>query len=241
MHDQPGPSLLVVEDDLQLRTLYARSFESVDASVLTAAGLLDARGILRTTQPDAVILDIGLEDESGLQLLGELPGETVVVVVTGRQDKALVRDVLAAGADDVVFKPFVVEELIARVFGRLEARSRRASDGRPGEDVCLTVDLRVGSLACARRACATVLSQRETRALRLLVEARGDVVTRETLSLAVHDEPWDPQSRRVDALVSRLRKKLECELCGAQNALSTVHNRGYRFSAASHIALTRLD
>ena len=63
-------TLLVVEDDLRLRALYARSFETSSMSVLTAAGLLDARGILRTARPDAVILDIGLEDDSGLQLLG---------------------------------------------------------------------------------------------------------------------------------------------------------------------------
>lgn len=241
MQDQPGTSLLVVEDDLQLRTLYARSFETVDLSVLTAAGLLDARGILRATRPDAAILDIGLEDESGLQLLAELPGETVVVVVTGRQEKELVRSVLAAGADDVVFKPFEIEELVARVLGRLEARERRDGDGRGGEDVCLTVDLQAGNLCCARRGCAIALSERETRTLRLLVEARGKVVSRETLSVHVHNESWDPNSRRVDALVSRLRRKLECELCGAQDALSTVHNRGYRFSAASHVAVTHLD
>lgn len=241
MLSQAAATLLVVEDDLQLRALYARSFESVEVSVLTAAGLLDARSILRTTQPDAVILDIGLEDESGLQLLAELPDETVVVVVTGRQDKDLVRSVLAAGADDLVFKPFVIDELVARVLGRLEARTRRDVDGRVSEDACMTVDLGVGNLTCARRKCATVLSQRETRALKLLIEARGDVVSRETLSMKVHNEPWDPNSRRVDALVSRLRKKLECETCGAHSALSTVHNRGYRFSAPSHIAVTRLD
>ena len=121
-------TLLVVEDDLRLRALYARSFETSSMSVLTAAGLLDARGILRTARPDAVILDIGLEDDSGLQLLGDLAPETIVVVVTGQHEKDLVREVLAAGADDVVFKPFVIEELIAqsrdRTQGMLQAPSQ---------------------------------------------------------------------------------------------------------------------
>jgi DNA-binding response OmpR family regulator len=240
MLNQAGATLLVVEDDLQLRALYASSFEAPDLSVLTAAGLLDARSILRSTAPTAVILDIGLEDESGLQLLGELPPETVVVVVTGRQEKALVREVLAAGADDLVFKPFVVEELTARVLGRIEARTRRLTPVL-GETACMTIDLDAGCLGCARRRADIVLSQRETRALRLLIEARGDVVSRETLSRRVHDEPWDPNSRRVDALVSRLRKKLECEVCSAHTALSTVHNRGYRFCPPSHIAVRALD
>ena len=234
-------TLLVVEDDLRLRALYARSFESPDVSVLTAAGLLDARGILRSTTPAAVILDIGLEDDSGLQLLEELPEETIVVVVTGRQEKDLVRAVLASGADDVVFKPFVLEELTARVLGRIEARVRRQQDTTVGGSACLKVDLEACTLTCAREGRVTQLSDREARALKLLLGARGEVVSREALSLKVHNEQWDPSSRRVDALVSRLRRKLECDTCGAQRALSTVHNRGYRFAGPSRIAVLQLD
>jgi DNA-binding response OmpR family regulator len=234
-------TLLVVEDDLRLRALYARTFESPELSVLTAAGLLDARSILKSTTPSAVILDIGLEDDSGLQLLDELPAETVVVVVTGRHEKDLVREVLACGADDVVFKPFVIGELTARVLGRIEARTRRQQDNTVGGSACLKVDLDACMLSCARERRITQLSEREGRALRLLLQARGEVVSRETLSLEVHNEQWDPSSRRVDALVSRLRRKLECDACGAQRALSTVHNRGYRFAGPSHIAVLNLD
>ena len=234
-------TLLVVEDDLRLRALYSRCFESAEVSVLTAAGLLDARSILKSTTPAAVILDIGLEDDSGLQLLAELPRDTVVVVVTGNQGKDLLRQVLASGADDVVFKPFVIEELTARVLGRLDARRRLQLDAALGEGACLRIDLDACALTCVQGHRRTPLSQRESRALKLLLDAHGDVVSRETLSLQVHGEQWNPSSRRVDALVSRLRRKLECEECGAQRGLSTVHNRGYRFATPSRIAVTRLD
>lgn len=62
-------------------------------------------------------------------------------------------------------------------------------------------------------------------------------MSRETLFAAVRDEPWDPESRRVDALVSRLRRKLECDLCGVEGALTTVHGRGYRFADAQRVVL----
>lgn len=143
-------TLLVVEDDLSLRTLYARSFESASLNVLTTAGLLDARSILRSATPDAVLLDIGLEDDSGLRLLAELPEDTVVVVVTGKQGRELVLEVLSAGADDVVFKPFEVHELTSRVLGRLEARRRRACM-LPSEGACPTLDPATGALHCTRR------------------------------------------------------------------------------------------
>ena len=236
MVDAAESTLLVVEDDLRLRALYARSFETSSMSVLTAAGLLDARGILRTTRPDAVILDIGLEDDSGLQLLGDLAPETVVVVVTGQHEKDLVREVLAAGADDVVFKPFVIEELIARVLGRLEARARNTALQRSGNRLP-RFRHGVRHAYCGHDTILTRLSNRESRTLRLLLDARGEVVTRDELSMRIHGEPWDPDSRKVDALVSRLRKKLECDDCGIHRSLSTVHNRGYRFDDSVQIEL----
>ena len=241
MTEKDDTTLLVVEDDLRLRALYARSFEAAQVCVLTAAGLLDARSILRSTKPSAVILDIGLEDESGLQLIDELPEEVVVVVVTGRQERELVREVLSAGADDVVFKPFVLEELTARVLGRVAARRRKEQAAGLGEGACQALDLAASTLTCRRSGVRTRLSDRETRTLRLLLEARGDVVSREDLSVKVHGEAWDPASRRVDALVSRLRRKLECEGCGAQRGLSTVHNRGYRLASSARIAVTQVD
>ena len=70
-----------------------------------------------------------------------------------------------------------------------------------------------------------------------LIDARGEVVTRDELSMRIHGEPWDPDSRKVDALVSRLRKKLECDDCDIHRSLSTVHNRGYRFDDSVQIEL----
>lgn len=225
MSNSRSISLLVVEDDLQLRKLYARSFQLLGVQVLTAAGVLDARGILAATHPDAVILDVGLEGDSGLELLAELPAETVVVVVTGHRDHGLVKAVLSAGADDLVFKPFAMEELIARVLGRVVARRR--PQPVPAQN-CLQLDPGRRVITCTREGRAAALSRQEVDALRLLAAAQGGIVSREVLSREVQGRLWDPSSRRVDALVSRVRRKLACARCDAQRELTAVHNQGYR-------------
>ncbi|HSG88084.1 MAG TPA: response regulator transcription factor [Pseudomonadales bacterium] len=227
MLDRESITLLVVEDDLQLRTLYARSFRHLGVQVLTAAGLLDARGILAATRPTAVILDLSLENESGLQLLAELPDDCVVVVVTGSRGQDLVLDVLSAGAADLVFKPFAMEELTSRVLGRIVAR-RRVLPAATTE-ACAHLDADARRLDCAQSDSSVRLSRQELSALLLLMDAEGDVVSREALSRGAQGQPWDPDSRRVDALVSRVRRKLACARCGLHRELTAVHSNGYRF------------
>ena len=224
----PTPSLLVVEDDLALRSLLKRRFEAAGAEVLTAAGLIDARGILRAVAPVAAVVDIGLEDSNSLDLVAELAMRMLVVVITGNRDLALLRGGLHLGAADVVFKPFDAAELVVRVMARLEARGSGARALGSNAAACLEL-APARMLHCSRADRRERLSQREFEALGLLLAANGQPVTRETLSREIYDEPWDPVSRRVDALMSRLRRKLQCELCDAQRALNTVHNVGYRF------------
>lgn len=218
------PTLLIVEDDLRLRSLLKRRFEAEGVEVLTAAGMVDARGILKAVKPAAVVVDIGLEDSNGLELVAELAAEMLVLVMTGDRRLDLLRRALSLGAADVVFKPFEDRELAARVLARLKGggpgRARRAVD-------CLE---RVGGrqLWCEREQRGQRLSGREAQALDLLLAHAGSAVDRDALSRAVYETPWNPGSRRVDALIGRLREKLHCDRCGVHRSLTTVHNHGYR-------------
>lgn len=221
-------TLLVVDDDYELRAFYVERFEAAGICVLTAAGALDARQLLRSTQPDGVILDIGLEDGSGLKLLADLKDRVVSLVVTGLSGPGLVRDALAHGADDVVFKPFKFEELSARLLGRIEARRRVSAEPVEKDDKCPLLRVAINELHCTRQNRRVELSPREKRALHILAEADGEVLGRDELCQQLYGENWDPTSRRVDALISRLRRKLDCSECGAHRGLSTVHNQGYR-------------
>lgn len=223
------PTVLVVEDDLKLRALLNRRFEAEGAEVLTAAGMVDARGILRAVQPAAAVVDIGLEDSSGFELVAELATEMPVVVITGTHDLALLERALALGAVDVVFKPFDDRELAARVLGRLQQRGRQSAV--QGAGVCL--ELASGrKLLCSREGREERLSSREQQALLMLLERSGNVVSRDELSRGLYGEAWDPGSRRVDALIARLRGKLHCDRCAVHKGLTTVHNAGYRFDGA---------
>ena len=223
------PTVLVVDDDFEIRALYASKLEEAGAFALTAAGGLDARQLLRSTRPDCCILDLGLVDGSGLDLLEDLPEGIIVVVVTGQTGNPMLRDLLRRGVDDVLFKPFSFDELAARLFGRLESRDRGEAITVPGEEeICPVLRLGVNDLLCVHRDNRVELSPREARALKLLAEAGSEPLGREALCLQVYGEEWDPSSRRVDALISRLRRKLECNRCGAHRGLSTVHNLGYR-------------
>ncbi len=222
------PTLLIVEDDLQLRSLLKRRFEAEGAEVLTAAGMVDALGILRAVKPVAAVVDVGLEDSNGLDLVAELAAELLVVVITGSRELPVLRRALSLGAADVVFKPFDDRELAERVLGRLRQGVR---SGRAQAPVCL--QLRSGRvLYCGREEREERLSQREAQAFGLLLEGGSRVVTRDEISRTIYGEPWDPASRRVDALIARLRGKLHCELCDVHRGLTTVHNAGYRFDGS---------
>ena len=221
-----APTVLVVEDDLKLRALLNRRFQAEGADVLTAAGMVDARGILRAVKPVAAVVDVGLEDSNGLDLVADLAADMLVVVITGNRDLNLLRRALALGAVDVVFKPFDDRELAMRVLSRL-GRGQRQSGAR-GAAACLERG-EGRTLHCGREGRNERLSMREDQALAMLLERNGRVVSRDELSRVIYDEQWDPASRRVDALIARLRGKLHCDTCGAQRSLTTVHNAGYRF------------
>ncbi|TVS17288.1 MAG: DNA-binding response regulator [Gammaproteobacteria bacterium] len=223
------PTLLIVEDDLQLRSLLKRRFEAEGADVLTAAGMVDALGILRAVKPVAAVVDVGLEDSNGLDLVAELAAELLVVVITGNRELALLRRALSLGAADVVFKPFDDRELAERVLARLRRGPMRTGGSQPA--ACLQLR-RSRNLYCSRDEREERLSQREAQAFQLLLEGGSRVVTRDQLSKAIYGEPWDPASRRVDALIGRLRGKLHCELCDVHRCLTTVHNVGYRFDGS---------
>ncbi len=223
------PTVLVVEDDLQLRSLLKRRLEAEGADVFTAAGMVDAVGILRAFRPQAAVVDVGLEDSNGLDLVAQLAAELLVIVITGNRELSLLRRALALGAADVVFKPFDDRELAERVLGRL--RQGSSGSGRAAAAVCLEWRGR-RTLLCTRLGREERLSAREAQALRLLLDSGSRPVTRDELSRAIYGEAWDPDSRRVDALVARLRGKLNCERCGVQRGLTTVHNVGYRFDGS---------
>jgi len=216
--------LLIVEDNEELAQLLAKGLktEGYEADVLSTVE--EARVVLATTFYAALILDLGLPDGDGLELLRELrqrDNPIPVLVLTARGGLHDRVHGLRSGADDYLVKPFALEELVAR----LEAQLRR-----PGQ--LLGSSLRIANLAFDtqnRQASIDdqpqVLSARETAVLELLMRSKGRVVSKKQVEDHIFGHSGDVASNAVEVYVHRLRKQLSER--GAKVQVHTIRGVGY--------------
>ncbi len=228
-----GPILLLVEDDERARRALASYLDRKGYRVDEAASAHDAVRSWDARRPDLVILDLGLPDLDGVDLVRRYRREafTPIVVLSGRDYETAKIAALEAGADDYVTKPFSTEELNARI----RAALRRAGGPDAAPDGCV----RVGpvELDALRRevrvdGALVALSPREFELLRVLLSHAGRVVTkgrllREVWGLAYADEP-----EYLHVYVNRLRRKLAAAARGshAESLISTEPGVGYRIA-----------
>lgn len=218
--------ILIVDDDPKLRAFVAKGLETQGYSTLAAGGGNEARSVLASMsqQPDLILLDVMMPGGDGMSFLEELRRrgiETPVIFVSAaRSVEDRVRG-LRLGADDFLVKPFQFEELLARI----EAVARRRS--RP--TVYQVGDLRIDPLrrTVDRGGVRIDLSPKEFDLLRTLAEARGRTLSRMELLQQVWGIHFDPQTNVVDALVARLRRRIER---GGAPLIETVVGEGYRIA-----------
>ena len=218
--------ILVVEDEPVTRKLFVTFLTKEGHDLREADDLFTCRAALRLRPADLVLLDLGLPRADGLALAEELGGREDIglFVVTSRGDVANKVKALDAGVDDYLVKPVDLAELAARIrtFGRRLAQ-RRGKRWRMGEWL---LDLDRRSLAHSSGA-TVVLTRGELDLLGALADADGKIVSRETLSDAVSRKEHPTDVRSVDALVSRLRKKLS-PVAGVAHSIATAPGFGYR-------------
>ena len=216
--------ILVVEDERALAESLAKGLRQAAHAVDVAGTLAEARGKLAMDEYDALVLDVGLPDGSGLALARELRGRgdgVPILVLTARDG---VHDRVAgldAGADDYVVKPFALEEVLAR----LRALERRAPEVRPA--IITVADLHVdpSTRSAARAGEAIPLTNTEYALLEYLARHVGRVLGRADISAHVWDENYDPLSNVIDVYVARLRRKLDRP--GLVPLLHTIRGAGY--------------
>lgn len=220
--------LLLVEDNDQLAQLTAAQLAKAAFEVDIAGTAGDANAVLETRDYAAVILDLGLPDGCGLDVLRRLRASrsnTPVLVLTARGE---VRDRVAGldlGADDYLVKPFAVEELKARISALLR---------RPGTVLDRMLEFGNVRLDPATREIVVGekslwLSQRETQLLELLMRRAGRTVAKAVMEDQLFGMDDDFGSNVVEVYIHRLRKKLEQH--GALMAVHTVRGVGYLLSA----------
>ncbi len=200
--------LLIVEDDPRLRrtltiSLSARRFQVVEAR--TGAEALTA---LDAATPDLVILDLGLPDMDGLDVLAHLraTSRAPVIVLSARHAQSHKVDALEAGADDYVTKPFGLEELVARIRAAL-----RRTQGPEELQILTTADftLDFGGMVATVGGQRVRLTPTEWKLARALTRRPGDVVAAQDLLREVWGPSFVDQAHYLRVYLSHLRKKLE--------------------------------
>ena len=189
----------------------------------------DGAGAVRTianAAPDAVVLDLGLPDLDGAELLRMVRAVSAVpvIVATARGDDESVVAVLDAGADDYIVKPFATDQLEARV----RAVLRRGAAGPPASVLTvggLSIDIAAREVRLD--GALLELSPKEFDLLRALADRKGEVVTKRELLAEVWREPYGGSDRTVDVHLSWVRKKLG-ETAQEPRYLKTVHGVGIK-------------
>jgi two-component system KDP operon response regulator KdpE len=217
--------VLLVDDDSTLRRTLAIGLRAAEHEVLIAADGRSALQALREDKPDLVVLDLGLPDVSGVEVLRQLRAWSTVpvVVLSARAESDEKVQALDLGADDYVTKPFGMEELLARI---------RAAGRRAGSDVPVmeTGDL-VIDLPARRVTKAGVvvrLTPTEWGLLEMLVRTPGRLVSQRDLLHEVWGPSYGRETNYLRVYVGGLRKKLEDDPSQPRH-LITEPGMGYRF------------
>ena len=223
--------VLIVEDDPAIRLLLRRSLERGGKRVAEAANARTALAELGRESPDLVLLDLGLPDRDGLDVIRgiRLWSQMPIVVLSARGQE---KDKIAAldlGADDYVAKPFAVGELLARIRAALRRAAPTAADGADSVirfgDVQADFEKRVITVGGD----PVHLTPNEYKLLQVLIKHAGRVVTQRQLL----NEVWGPQhteqSQYLRVYVAQLRRKLERDPARPRH-LQTEPGVGYRLS-----------
>ena len=227
---QSKPEVLVIDDEVQLRRLLRFTLEDAGYAVREAptghAGLVAAAH----RQPDVIVLDLGLPDLSGVDVLRRLREWTelpvLVLSVLGEEENKVAS--LDAGADDYLTKPFGGAELLAR----LRALLRRSKPVEPANSVTfgpIEVDL---VRRTVRKGCVTIrFTAKEYALFHQLIVHRGRVLTHRQILREVWGPEFEGQTHYLRVFMMRLRKKIEDDPDDPKY-LQTESGIGYRLNAA---------
>ena len=224
--------ILVIDDDRSLLELLSGYLERQAYDVTTAASGQLGLTIFADQGADLVILDVTMPGLDGWQVLARLreQSDVPIVMLTARSDEPEVLRGFSAGADDYVSKPFSFAQLVARVGAILDRAGRTSSDTQSvlkGADLEVDLDRH----RVYRAGDPIDLTSTEFELLRVLMESRGHVLSREMLLRRLRGIDADIHDRSVDMLVSRVRKKLDDD-SRSPRFIKTIRSAGYQFVGA---------
>jgi two-component system, OmpR family, KDP operon response regulator KdpE len=223
-----GDRVLVVDDEPSILRVVAANLRARGYEALTAASGKAALTVIEAQQPDCIVLDLGLPDVGGLEVLRRLRAWTTtpVVILTAVDDERDKATALDLGADDYVTKPFAMTELLTRVRGALRhGRSHSLNRPRSIQAGPVRVDLDAG--AVTRLGQPVCLTRTEYRLLEILATSGGRLCTSRFLSERLWGPGPEQKGRSLRDQMASLRRKLDDP--SAPELLVTEPGMGYRF------------
>ncbi len=199
-------TILVVEDDDDLRSYLQQLLSEERYSVLTAASGSKAKKLVESAIPNLIILDLQLPDISGESLCNQIKAdypEIPVIILTAKSDPSDIAMNLQRGADDYITKPFSTEELLARIGARLR-KNQENTRFYSVKDITLnseTIEVKKGDRLIP-------LTQTEFQLLQYLLSNKNRVLTRDMILSHVWSYTPEVETRVVDVYIGYLRKKL---------------------------------
>ncbi|MDB5570436.1 MAG: response regulator transcription factor [Hyphomicrobiales bacterium] len=219
--------VLLVEDASSFRKMLGAFLRKNNYEVFEAWSLASARRLLPSVQPTMMLLDLQLEDGDGYSLLREYSDQDMSILVISAREEVGDRVIsLELGAEDYMVKPIDLRELLLRM-RRIERLAATKNYGSMIDFGSFILDL-VNRKIVRNGFPDVTLSHSEFLLARILMEADGKILTRETIARRVLGKANVASSRAVDVLVSKLRKKLDPT--GQSSLIWSVRGEGYRFA-----------
>ena len=217
--------ILVVEDETTLCEQIRHYFSEKGFAVDTAHTGSDGYYMSKEYPLDAAIIDIGLPDFSGIELIKRLRKNKVtipVLILTARNRWQEKVEGLEAGADDYLIKPFHYEELLARINALIRRSTGQAHPILTHDNIELDT--------VAQEVCVAgeklELTAYEYKVLEYLMFRKGELISKSVLTAHIYDEDFDRDSNVIEVFIGRLRKKLDPD--GTRKPIETLRGRGYR-------------
>lgn len=220
--------ILVVEDEVKLCQQIQQFFADKGFAVDTANTGRDGYYMGKEYPIDAAVIDIGLPDFSGIELIKRLRKDKIsvpILILTARSRWQEKVEGLEAGADDYLIKPFHYEELLARINALIRRSVGQAHPVLTHDNIELDTVAQEVLVSGVK----LELTAYEYKVLEYLMFRKGEVISKSVLTAHIYDEDFERDSNVLEVFIGRLRKKLDPD--GTRKPIETLRGRGYLISA----------
>jgi two-component system, OmpR family, KDP operon response regulator KdpE len=220
--------ILVIDDEPQLRKLLKLSLEANDYEVVLAENGKSGVQLTASVKPDLVLLDLNLPDSDGINILKEIRewSNVQVIILSVRNSEQDKINLLDAGADDYITKPFHTGELLARI--RVAIRHHEPLLDEPVEFID-DLEINYSARAIKKNGLIINLTSTEYSILKLLINNRNKVLTHKQILQSIWGNPFSDETQYLRVFIGQIRKKIEADPSNPKH-LKTISGVGYIFS-----------